>query len=105
MSLKTITERCHFCGRYFFRPYTTRPPIFCDECAAYRKKERNKIRQSNYRKRKRAAQRRPDAEPPQPATGDNARETERYTPAAQRGLFGTQPEPVRTKLRKGYGLP
>lgn len=105
-ALKTITGRCRSCGKYFFRTYKTRPPMFCTECADYRKAESNKARQRSWRERRAADQ----------ETAANSREQEAARPVAgcgredfratsPRGLFADLPEPSRSTRRQRIGLP
>jgi len=102
--LKTTTARCRSCGRYFFRQFKTRPPIYCSECADYRKAEANKARQRAYRERRKsetaANSRMP--EEARPVAGFS-REDVRAT--SSRGLFADLPEPSRSTRRQRIGLP
>lgn len=105
-ALKTTTARCRQCGRYFFRIAKTRPPIYCDECAEWRKVEGNRYRQRAYRARRCAAKHAAENSQPTKATQPvlwSSREGYRAT--LQRGLFANMPEPKRTHMRKAAGLP
>jgi hypothetical protein len=105
---KTITACCRSCGKWFFRTWTTRPPVYCLDCADYRKRESNRFRQRKHRQARRAEKQTGseglDGQPPQPALVDTVREPEPYTPTSGPGLFSSLPEPGRTHKRKEFGL-
>ena len=107
---KTTTARCRSCGRYFFRTYRTRPPVYCLDCAEYTAKEGNKARQRAFRQRRKAKTETPakrdSGVPPRPVVGGSLGSVPSAIPLqAGKGLYSDLPEPGRTTKRKRVGLP
>jgi hypothetical protein len=107
--LETTTARCQSCGRYFFRTFKTRRPVFCLECSEYRAREANKARQRAFRQRQREAAKsqheKAAAELPRPVrSGRPKGATRPVSDPASVGLYADMPDPGRTTNRRKVGL-